>query len=373
MICFPLDNTLYEAKEMGAYLCTRTRGVFSADDNLKVSPGQSGLSVTVLPGIVWHKWSQFWGVAAVQEKALTLTLDAADGALKRIDAIVSRLDKVNNRAELAVKKGAFSSAPIVAAPVRDESADEVYLATVLVEAGAVSIRAADITDQRLNEEYCGLMRDGVTGIPTAMLQQQAQELIDELRREIEDIQQGSEVMLGAVYDKNKNGIVDNAEQLGGRAPKWYAPPGMITPYAGKTAPEGWLLCDGSAVSRTTYADLYAAIGTTYGAGNGSTTFTLPDLRGRVPAGANASNALASKSGADSKKIARDNLPSEKLKISNDGSWLVDSVQFGVHSGKPLSLGNNRSDAEYLYTEALGSGAAFDVRQATLYLNYIIKC
>ena len=151
------------------------------------------------------------------------------------------------------------------------------------------------------------------------------------------------------------------------------PPGMIAPYAGKTAPEGWLLCDGSAVSRTTYADLYAAIGTTYGAGNGSTTFTLPDLRGRVPAGANASNALASKSGADSKKIARDNLPSEKLKISNDGSWLVDSVQFGVHSGKPLSLGNNRSDAEYLYTEALGSGAAFDVRQATLYLNYIIKC
>jgi microcystin-dependent protein len=50
-------------------------------------------------------------------------------------------------------------------------------------------------------------------------------------------------------------------------------------------PSGWLLCDGSAVSRTTYAALFAAIGTTYGAGNGSTTFNVPDLRGRTPVGA----------------------------------------------------------------------------------------
>ena len=151
------------------------------------------------------------------------------------------------------------------------------------------------------------------------------------------------------------------------------PPGMLAPYAGKTAPEGWLLCDGSAVSRTTYAALFAVIGTTYGVGNGSTTFTLPDLRGRVAAGANASNALASRAGADSKQIARANLPAEKLRIADNGSWIVDTTQFGVHSGKPLSLGNNRSEAEYLYTEPMGSGTAFDVRQATLYLNYIIKC
>lgn len=51
-----------------------------------------------------------------------------------------------------------------------------------------------------------------------------------------------------------------------------------------TAPTGWLICDGSAVSRTTYADLFAVIGTTYGAGDSSTTFNLPDFQGRVPAG-----------------------------------------------------------------------------------------
>lgn len=63
------------------------------------------------------------------------------------------------------------------------------------------------------------------------------------------------------------------------------PAGMISPYGGSSAPTGWLLCDGSAVSRSTYAGLFAVLSTTYGAGDASTTFNLPDLRGRVPLGA----------------------------------------------------------------------------------------
>lgn len=62
------------------------------------------------------------------------------------------------------------------------------------------------------------------------------------------------------------------------------PAGLTSPYAGATAPAGWLLCDGSAVSRTTYVRLFTAIGTVYGIGDGSTTFNLPDARGRVIAG-----------------------------------------------------------------------------------------
>lgn len=62
------------------------------------------------------------------------------------------------------------------------------------------------------------------------------------------------------------------------------PVGAVTDYAGTTAPSGWLLCYGQAVSRTTFAALFAAIGTTYGTGDGSTTFNLPDCRGRVSAG-----------------------------------------------------------------------------------------
>lgn len=60
--------------------------------------------------------------------------------------------------------------------------------------------------------------------------------------------------------------------------------GMISPYAGASAPAGFLLCDGSAVSRTTYAALFSIISTTYGVGDGSTTFNLPNLQGRIPVG-----------------------------------------------------------------------------------------
>ena len=66
------------------------------------------------------------------------------------------------------------------------------------------------------------------------------------------------------------------------------PPGSITAYGAATAPTGWLLCDGTAVSRTTYADLFAVVSTTFGTGDGSTTFNLPDFRGRFPIGKAAS-------------------------------------------------------------------------------------
>lgn len=79
------------------------------------------------------------------------------------------------------------------------------------------------------------------------------------------------------------------------------PAGVVQMNAGATAPPGWLVCNGSAVSRTTYEGLFAAIGTTWGSGDGSTTFNVPDLRGRVPRGVAASgtgNTLGSTFGAD---------------------------------------------------------------------------
>lgn len=60
--------------------------------------------------------------------------------------------------------------------------------------------------------------------------------------------------------------------------------GLILMWAGAAAPTGWLICDGSAISRTTYEDLFAILGTTYGAGDGSTTFNLPDFRSSMPLG-----------------------------------------------------------------------------------------
>lgn len=92
------------------------------------------------------------------------------------------------------------------------------------------------------------------------------------------------------------------------------PAGAIAAYAGSKAPEGWLLCDGSTVSRKSYPLLFAAIGTAYGSGDGSTTFGLPDLRGRVPMGISSSHALASKGGEETHKLAEAELPPHKHTI-----------------------------------------------------------
>lgn len=67
------------------------------------------------------------------------------------------------------------------------------------------------------------------------------------------------------------------------------PVGCLMDYAGSTAPTGWLICDGSVISRTTYSSLFAAIGTTWGSGDGSTTFGIPDLKGRMTIGVGAAN------------------------------------------------------------------------------------
>jgi microcystin-dependent protein len=67
------------------------------------------------------------------------------------------------------------------------------------------------------------------------------------------------------------------------------PPGVITQYISATPPSGWLICDGTAVSRSKYALLYVVIGTTYGVGDGSTTFNLPDFKGRVAVGRDVSD------------------------------------------------------------------------------------
>ena len=83
--------------------------------------------------------------------------------------------------------------------------------------------------------------------------------------------------------KIQDGAV-TAAKLDSAAVSVLMPTGTILPYAGTAAPTGYLLCDGSAISRATNSDLFTLIGTTYGVGDGSTTFNIPDLRGRVIAG-----------------------------------------------------------------------------------------
>lgn len=96
------------------------------------------------------------------------------------------------------------------------------------------------------------------------------------------------------------------------------PAGLIEPFAGSTVPAGFLLCDGAAVSRTTYATLYAVIGDTFGAGDGETTFNLPDLSGRVPLGVSMSHALGTTGGSETVTLTESELPAHTHEVPQHG-------------------------------------------------------
>lgn len=96
------------------------------------------------------------------------------------------------------------------------------------------------------------------------------------------------------------------------------PAGIVMPFAGTVEPQGYLFCDGSAVSRDTYAALFAVIGTTYGAGDGSTTFNLPDLTGRVVIGVSGAHALGTTGGEASHALLAAEMPEHHHEVPQHG-------------------------------------------------------
>lgn len=128
------------------------------------------------------------------------------------------------------------------------------------------------------------------------------------------------------------------------------PSGIIQQFGGSTAPSGYLICDGSAVSRTTYSSLFAAIGTSYGAGDGSTTFNLPDLRQRVPVGKHSSGTfsmLGSTGGAENTTLSVSNLPSHAHDV-NPASFTSGSESSHTHSINPPST-TTSSDGNHTHS------------------------
>ncbi len=124
------------------------------------------------------------------------------------------------------------------------------------------------------------------------------------------------------------------------------PIGSITAYGKETAPANWLICDGSAVSRTSYADLFAVIGTKYGEGDGSTTFNLPNLKGRVPVGLDGGdtdfNTIGKTGGEKKHTLTTDEMPNHKHSIYQyvNGYKLGVVTEYGVSGGKSISMLKN---------------------------------
>ena len=183
IITYPLNGVTYDAEDVSTYLCTRTSGVYSKDTNYAVSV-TGARQITVAPGLAWVNYDDFKGVSACSREAVALTIPDADSTLPRIDRVVLQFDTAANLTAVKLKPGTPAAAPEPPAILQNHNQYELGLCTVSVPAGSSVITAVDITDTRADEAVCGVMRDGVTGIPTAQLQAQALAIMTQLSTEL---------------------------------------------------------------------------------------------------------------------------------------------------------------------------------------------
>lgn len=168
IITYPLDGVTYSAEDVATYLCTRTSGVYAKDSNFAVSITGTR-QITIAPGLAWINYDDFKGVSVCSREDTVLTVPDADNTLNRVDRVVLQFDTSSNLTAIRLKTGT----PAVAAQppdiLQNHNQYELGLCTISVPAGSAAVTSADITDTRTDEAVCGLMRDGVTGIPTAQL------------------------------------------------------------------------------------------------------------------------------------------------------------------------------------------------------------
>lgn len=179
IVLYPANGYDFDAADVAAYLAGLTSGVFSGAEDFPVTAA-GGLKVTVGAGRGWVHPSRFTGYSITKREADTLTMPLADPSLPRIDRIVMRYDAGARAASLHVLQGTASSTPTAPAISRTELIYDLCLAEITRPAGSTSISTGQITDTRLDEALCGLVRDGVTGIPTDELLAAARERINAL-------------------------------------------------------------------------------------------------------------------------------------------------------------------------------------------------
>lgn len=186
IITYPLQGITYDADDASGYLATRLSGVYSAEEDFSVT-AQGGLSVQVSAGQAWVRPARFKGHSIIMEQPTTVALTAADPVRSRIDRIVLRYDAAAKKTRLQVLDGTPDSAsPAAPAITRTELIYDLCLAEIKRPAGSTAVTVADIYDTRADETVCGVMRDGVTGIPTGILVQQFRAVIDALKGEAAD-------------------------------------------------------------------------------------------------------------------------------------------------------------------------------------------
>ena len=322
------DNTTVWAEDFAKFAGgILTNGVLAdVETALLVTAPASGMSVNVNAGYAWIN-----GHFGHNEEISSVTIDMSDGTNPRIDRIVARLNFTEKEISLAVIKGEAAASPVAPDIVRNSNIYDLGLATVSIPAGTISITSTMISDTRRDSTVCG-----------------------------------------GVYPRtSEEFIYPGANNIGD-----------IKMTACSNAPSKWMICDGSALSRTTYIDLFSAIGTTYGAGDGSTTFNIPDLRGKTVFGKSASgtfNTLGNTGGAETHRLTVSELAAHK----HDNTISITPIKVYSSSGGSITPGvssvtsdrdgyNTSYEVSATLTNAnAGGNTPFNILPPYITLNYII--
>lgn len=182
---YPLNGVDYDAADVAAYESTRTSGVYSADEDFAVTAA-GGLDVTVSAGRAWVHPSRWAGYSITKREPETVTLPLADGTRPRIDRILLRYDAAARKTSLLILTGDPASTPTAPAITRTELTYDLCLAEISRPACSTEVTTGQITDTRLDESLCGVMSDGVTGLPTAQLLSEARARIAEVEETASD-------------------------------------------------------------------------------------------------------------------------------------------------------------------------------------------
>lgn len=202
LITYPLNNTEYRAEDAELFHCTRTSGVWAEKSFTCTVSGEDN-NITVDKGVAWIQNTDFSGKVVAMKGVTVIDAGVVDDLNDRIDVVAIQFDANENETKIVVKHGD----PVLTNPQIPEinrlgGLFELYLCSIYRTAGKTAISSSDVTDLRLNPDYCGLMADSVTKIDTSMIESQVTELIDFLKSQIDDLSLTAE---NVIYDNSTSG------------------------------------------------------------------------------------------------------------------------------------------------------------------------
>ena len=186
---YPLNDIDYQAEDAELFHCTRTSGVY-ASGHFPVSVTGTDNNITIGKGIGWIKNTEFSGKVFASKDETTLNAGVPDASLPRVDAVVVRFDANQNETYFTIKQGSTGSTPTPPEVERGEYIYELHLYHIRRRPGATAITPGDITDLRMDANYCGLMADSVTQVDMNAINAQVREFIADWENQIANVTDG---------------------------------------------------------------------------------------------------------------------------------------------------------------------------------------